>query len=68
MDYTADDICKMTELLIDNILVQFEGCLFRQVIVIPMGRNCAPSLAHMRRYKYIDDLIVFDKKKFLDCL
>ena len=25
--YTADNICKMTELLIDNIFVQFGGCL-----------------------------------------
>ena len=35
--YTADNICKMIEFLIDNIFVQFGGCLFRQVIGIPMG-------------------------------
>ena len=51
--YTADNICKMIEFLIDNIFVQFGGRLFRQVIVIPMATNCAPSLAdfffiHMR--------------------
>ena len=26
--YTADNICKMIEFLIDNIFVQFGGCLF----------------------------------------
>ena len=85
---------KMIEFLIDNIFVQFGGCLFRQMIGIPMGINCAPLLAdlflysyenefldniirngHKRlarsfnlSYRYIDDLIVFNNKKFLDYL
>ena len=68
--------------------------LFRQVIGIPMGTNCAPLLADLflysyenefldnmirsghRRlarsfnlcYRYIDDLIVFNNKKFFDYL
>ena len=92
--YTADIICEMTEFLIDNIFVQFGGRLFRQVIGIPMGINCAPLLADLflysyenefldnmirsghRRlarlfnlcYRYIDDLIVFNNKKFSDYL
>ena len=90
--YTADNICKMIELLIDNIFLQFGGCLFHQMIEIPMGTNCAPLLADLflysyenefldnmirsgyRRlarsfnlcYRYTDDLIVFNNKKFLD--
>ena len=92
--HTADNIYKMTEFLIDNIFVQFGGRLFRQMIGIPMGTNCAPLLADLflypyenefpdnmirsghRRlarllnlcYRYIDDLIVFNNKKFLDYL
>ena len=92
--YTGDNICRMTEFLVDNIFVQFEGRLFRQVIRIPVGTNCAPLLADLflysyekefldnmirgghRRlarsfnlcYRYIDDLIVFNNKKFLDYL
>ena len=92
--FTADSICKMIEFLIDNIFVQFGGRLYRQVIGIPMGTNCAPLLADLflysyenefldnmirsghRRlarsfnlcYRYIDDLIVFNNKKFLDYL
>ena len=71
--------------------MQFGGCLFRQVIGIPVGTNCAPLLADLflcsyenefldnmiksghRRlarscYRYIDDLIVFNNKTFLDYL
>ena len=90
--YTADNLYKMIEFLIDNILMQFGGCLFRQVIGIPMEMNCAPLLAdiflysyenefldnmirsgHRRLarsfnlcYRYTDDLIVFNNKKFLE--
>ena len=90
--YTADNICKMIEFLMDNIVVQFGGQLSRQMIGIPVGTNCAPLLADLflysyeiefldnmirsghRRlarsfnlcYRYIDDLIVFNNKKFLD--
>ena len=90
--YTADQICRMVEFLIDNIFVKFGGCLFRQIIGIPVGTNCAPLLADLflysyesefldnmirgghRKlarsfnlcYRYIDDLIVFNNKKFGD--
>ena len=37
--YTADNICKMIEYLIDNIFVQFGGRLFRQVIGISNGNQ-----------------------------
>ena len=88
--YTADNICKMIKLLIDNIFVQFGGRLFRQLIGIPMETNCAPLPPDLflylyenefpdnmirndhRRlnlcYRYIDDLIVFNNKKYLDYL
>ena len=74
--------------------MQFGGCLFRQVIGIPVRTDCAPLLAHLFLYsyenefldnmiksghrrlarsfnlccRYIDDLIVFSNKKFLDYL
>ena len=92
--YTADNICKMIEVLIDNIFMLFGGRLFRQVIGITMGTNCAPLLADLFLcsyenefldniirgghrslarsfnlcYRYTDDLIVFNNKKFLDYL
>ena len=55
--YAADSICKRIELLIDNIFVQFGGCLFRQVIGIPMGRNCAPLLADLFLFSYENEFL-----------
>ena len=65
--YTTDNISKMIEFLIDNIFVQFGGCLFHQVTGIPMGTNCAASNSRSFNlcYRYIDDLIVFNNKTFL---
>ena len=40
--YTADQICRMVEFLIDNIFVKFRGCIFCQVIGIPMGKIVIP--------------------------
>ena len=40
--YNANQICDMVKFLIDNIFVKFGEHLFRQVIGIPMGTNCAP--------------------------
>ena len=56
--YTADNICKIIEFLIDNIFVQFGEHLFHQMTGIPMGTNCAPLLADLLLYSY--------QNKFLD--
>ena len=55
--YTADNICKMIEFLIDNIFVQLGGFLFRQVIGIPIGTNCAPLLADLFLYSYENEVL-----------
>ena len=55
--YTADNICKMIEFLIDNLFVQFEGCLFHQAIGIPVGTNCAPLLADLFLYSYENEFL-----------
>ena len=59
--YTADQICRMVEFLIDNILLKFGGCLFRQVIGIPMGTNRAPPppplLADLFLYFYESEVL-----------
>ena len=65
--YTANDICKMTEYLVDNIFVRFGGQLFRQMVGIPMGTNCARLLADLFLYSYenefLDKLIKGRQKK-----
>ena len=65
--YTTNDICKMIEFLVDNIYVRFGGQLFRQMVGIPMGTNCAPLLADLLLYSYenefLDKLIKEGKRK-----
>ena len=55
--YTANDICKMIEFLVDNINVRFGGQLFRQIVGIPMGTNCAPLLADLFLYSYENEFL-----------
>ena len=55
--YTANDICKMIKFLVDNIYVRFGGQLFRQMVGIPMGTNCAPLLADLFLYSYENELL-----------
>ena len=50
--YIANDICKVTKFLVDNIYVRFGGQLFRQMVGIPMATNCAPLLADLFLYSY----------------
>ena len=65
--YTADQICRMVEFLIDNIFVKFGGYLFRQVIGILMGTNCALLLADLFLYSYesgvLDNMIIGGHRK-----
>ena len=82
----------MVEFLIDNIFVKFGGCVFHQVIGIPIGTNCVAlpgdlflysyeselldnmvrsghrnlARSFSMRYRCMDDLIVFNNKKFGD--
>ena len=64
--YTANDICKMIEFLVNNIY-RFGGQLFRQTIGIPMGTNCAPLSANLFLYSYesefLDKLVKEGKRK-----
>ena len=57
----------MIEFLVDNIYVRFGGQLFRQMVGIPMGTNCAPLLADLFLYSYenefLDKLIKDGKRK-----
>ena len=65
--YTASDICKMVEFLVDNIYVRFGGQLFRKMVGIPIVTNCAPLLADLFLYTYenefLDKLVKEGKRK-----
>ena len=51
--YTTDQMCNMVDFLADDIFVKLGGgggCIFHQVIGIPIGTNCAPFLADLFLY------------------
>ena len=68
--YTANNICKMIEFLMDNMYVRSGGQLFQQMVDIPMGTNCAPLLADLFLYFYenefLDKLIKEAKESLLE--
>jgi hypothetical protein len=50
--WNAEEFIKHVEYLIDNIYVVCGDSVFRQVIGIPMGTDCAPFLANLFLYSY----------------
>ena len=66
--HPASDICKVIEFLVENIHVRFGRQLFRQMVGIPMGTNCAPLLTDFFLYSYenefLDNSLRTEKKKF----
>jgi len=50
--WNAEEFINHVEYLIDNIYVVCGDSVFRQVIGIPMGTDCAPFLANLFLYSY----------------
>ena len=50
-------MCDAHHYLLDNIFIRFGSKLYRQIVGIPMGTNCAPLVA---------DLFCFVMRKTLD--
>ena len=55
--FTCSDVKEMLNYLIDNIFVTFKGKIYRQVIGVPMGCDCAPFLANLFLYSFEFDYI-----------
>ncbi len=56
--WTCDEVCKALSFLLNNIYVRFGNAVFRQVIGIPMGTNCAPLVADLFLYCYERDFML----------
>ena len=44
--WSCQNVCVAMIFLLDNIFIQFGTKLYRQVVGIPMGTNCAPLVAY----------------------
>ena len=52
VNWTSFDMISALEFLLDNIYVRFGTSVYRQIIGIPMGTNCAPLIADLFLYCY----------------
>ena len=51
--------CDAPTFLLDNIFIRFGIKLYRQVVGIPMGTNCAPLVADLFPFCYERDFMMF---------
>ena len=56
--WTCHDVCESLSFLLDNIFVRFGDTIYRQVVGIPMGTNCAPLVADLFLYCYERDFML----------
>ena len=57
--WSCQKMCDALHYLLDNIFIRFGSKLYRQIVGIPMGTNCAPLVA---------DLFCFAMTETLCCL
>ena len=57
--FSARQLVDAITFIIDNSFITFNGNLYRQVMRIPMGTNCAPYLANMFLHVYEKDFISY---------
>ena len=44
---SCQNVCDALSYLLDNIYIRFGNKLYRQIVGIPMGTNCAPLVADL---------------------
>ena len=53
----SKDVCEALIYLLDKIYIRFGTMLYRQIVGIPMGTNCAPLVADLFLFCYERDLM-----------
>ena len=56
--WTCSEVCESLVFLLDNIFVRYGSTVYRQVIGIPMGTNCAPLVADLFLYCFESDFMM----------
>ena len=51
-------MCEAVTFLLDNIYIRFSTKLYRQIVGIPMGTNCAPLVADLFLFCYERDFML----------
>ena len=63
--WSCQIVCDALTFLLRNIFIRFGTKLYRQVVGIPMGTNCAPLVANLFLFRYERDFMMslFDDKQ-----
>ena len=56
--WTCQELVESVSFLLDNIYVRFGTSIYKQIIGIPMGTNCAPLIADLFLYCYERDFML----------
>ena len=55
--WSCQNVCEALIYLLDNIYIRFGIKLYRQIVGIPMGTNCAPLVADLFLFYYVRDFM-----------
>ena len=55
--WSCETVCDALNFLLDNIFIRYGQTIYRQVVGIPMGTNCAPLIADLFLYCYERDFM-----------
>ena len=53
--WSSQNVCDTLSFFLDNIYIRFGTKLYRQIVGIPMGTNCAPLVADLLLFCYERD-------------
>ena len=56
--WSCQNVCNALSFLFDNIFIRFGTKLYRQVVGIPMGTNCAPLVENVFLFCYERDFMM----------
>ena len=56
--WSCQNVCDALTFLLDNIFIRYGPKLYRQVVGIPMGTNCAPLVADLFLFSYERDFMM----------
>ena len=56
--WSSQKVCEALIFLLDNIYIKSGSQLYRQIVVIPMGTNCAPLVADLFLFCYERDFML----------
>ena len=56
--WSCQKMCDALHYLLDNIFIRFGSKLYRKIVGIPMGTNCAPLVADLFLFCYERDFML----------